>query len=140
MIGKGSCGPMCSVFSITSCRCQDVSMNKTKENHGFYITFPNSSSWGRQYYSWRMSSWHCMGYLICVDELLNAQEYLRIIVDQVYPILLMVYSDKNGYFQQDNASCHVAGIVCRWFSEHIRHLTLLSWPAQPSDLNPGEIV
>lgn len=68
----------------------------------------------------------------------NVQAYLSVIVDQVYPVMLMVCPARDGYFQQDNASCHKVGIVRKWFKEHGRDFTLLSRPAQSPDHNPSE--
>lgn len=87
---------------------------------------------------WGMFSWYCMGPLIPVPQRLNAQGYLSIIADQVHPFMSMVYSGGDGYFQQDNAPCHKAGIVLRWFEEHDGEFNLLRWPAQSPDLNPIE--
>ena len=87
---------------------------------------------------WGMFSWHCMGPLIPVEQRLNGEGYLSVIADQVHPIMLMVYPAGDGYFQQDYAPSHKAGIVLSWFEEHDREFTLLRWPAQSPDLNPIE--
>ncbi len=44
----------------------------------------------------------------------------------------------DGYFQQDNASCHKAQTISDWFLEHDYEFTLLKWPPQSPDLNPIE--
>ncbi len=49
-----------------------------------------------------------------------------------------VYPSSDGYFQQDNASCHKAQIISDWFLEHDNEFTLLKWPLQSPDLNPIE--
>ncbi len=49
-----------------------------------------------------------------------------------------VYTSSDGYFQQDNASCHKAQIISDWFLEHDNEFTLLKCPPQSPDLNPIE--
>ncbi len=49
-----------------------------------------------------------------------------------------VYPSSDGYFQQDNASCHKAQIISDWFLEHYNEFTLLKCPSQSPDLNPIE--
>ncbi len=49
-----------------------------------------------------------------------------------------VYPSSDGYFQQDNVSCHKAQIILDWFLEHDDEFTLLKWPPQSPDLNPIE--
>ncbi|GFV99525.1 hypothetical protein TNCV_5078891 [Trichonephila clavipes] len=50
---------------------------------------------------------------------MNVQGYLSVIVDQVHPIMLVVYTARGS-------------------KEHDRNLTLPYWPAQSPDLNPDE--
>ncbi|GFW39215.1 hypothetical protein TNCV_1832041 [Trichonephila clavipes] len=61
----------------------------------------------------------------------------RVITNKVHPVVLMVYSSGNEYFQQDkNAPSHTAGFVHRWLKEHDKDIILFSnWPAQLPDLN-----
>nr|KAF6360092.1 hypothetical protein mMyoMyo1_011050 [Myotis myotis] len=87
---------------------------------------------------WGMFSWHDLGLLICVEQCLNSTTYLSIVADQVYPIMLMVYPNGDGFFQQGNAPCHDACIVWEWFKEHEGDFTLLRWPPQSPDVNPIE--
>nr|KAF6360073.1 hypothetical protein mMyoMyo1_011031 [Myotis myotis] len=98
----------------------------------------NPSSWWGQCYGLGMFSWHDLGPLIHVEQRLNSTTYLSIVADQVHPIMLMVYPNGDGFFQQDNAPCHGARIVQEWFQEHEGDITLLRWPPQSPDLNPIE--
>ncbi|GFX71764.1 hypothetical protein TNCV_4132101 [Trichonephila clavipes] len=52
--------------------------------------------------------------------------------------MLMEYPDGDGYVQQDIASCHIAGIVRRWFKDPDRDFISLSWFVKSSDSNPIE--
>jgi len=38
----------------------------------------------------------------------------------------------------NNAPCHKARIISKWFLEHDNEFTVLKWPTQSSDLNPIE--
>ena len=44
--------------------------------------------------------------------------------------------DNHFIFQDDNAPCHRALKVQRWYEQH--NITRISWPAQSPDLNPIE--
>nr|KAF6369233.1 hypothetical protein mMyoMyo1_010611 [Myotis myotis] len=87
---------------------------------------------------WGMFSWHDLGLLIHVEQRLTSTTYLSIVADQVHPIMLMAYPNGDGFFQQDNAPCHGAGIVQEWLQEHQGDFTLLRWPPQSPNLNPIE--
>ncbi|GFS81257.1 hypothetical protein TNCV_1224661 [Trichonephila clavipes] len=69
---------------------------------------------------------------------LNAQRYLSVTSDQVHLLKITKYSDKDGYFQQDNAFCYTAGIVPRCFKQKDGNLTLLIWPTESPDFNRFE--
>ncbi|GFU57252.1 DDE_3 domain-containing protein [Trichonephila clavipes] len=50
----------------------------------------------------------------------------------------IVFPQKDGIYQQDNAKCHTAGSVREWFEENQSKFTVLPWPANSPDLNPIE--
>ncbi len=87
---------------------------------------------------WGIFYWHTLGPLVPIEHSLNATAYLSIVVDHVHPFLTTVYLSSDGYFQQDNASCHKAQIISDWFLEHDNEFTSLKWPPQSPDLNPTE--
>jgi len=76
--------------------------------------------------------WHTLGPLVPIGHRLNATAYLSIVSDHVHSI--MAASD--GYFQQDNALCHKAGIISNWFLEHDNEFTGLK--KKSPDLIPIE--
>lgn len=49
------------------------------------------------------------------------------IADLVYRLMFMIYPNSDGYFQQDNSSCHNIGIAHDWFEENEGKFTLLRW-------------
>uniref|UniRef100_A0AAY5F1C5 Transposase Tc1-like domain-containing protein n=1 Tax=Electrophorus electricus TaxID=8005 RepID=A0AAY5F1C5_ELEEL len=87
---------------------------------------------------WGMLSWHALGSLIPVDENLEAPAYLNILGDQVHPFMTIMYPKGDGYFQQDNTSCHGATSVCEWFEEHSSEMSIMTWPPQSPDISPVE--
>ncbi len=87
---------------------------------------------------WRIFSWHNLGPLLPIEHRLNTTAYLSIVADHVHPFMTTVYPSSDGYFQQDNASCHKAQIISDWFLEYDNEFTLLKWPPQSPDLNPIE--
>ncbi len=76
-------------------------------------------------------SWHTLGPLVPIEHRLNSS----IVADHVHPFRTTVSPSSDGYFQQDNASCHKAQIISDWFLEHDNEFTLLKWPPQSPDLN-----
>ncbi len=87
---------------------------------------------------WRIYSWHNLGPLLPIEHRLNTTAYLSIVADHVHPFMTTVYQSSDGYFQQDNASCHKAQIISDWFLEYDNEFTLIKWPPQSPDLNPIE--
>lgn len=52
-----------------------------------------------------------MGPLIPVEQCLDDAGHISVITDQVHPVILMAYSARDGYFQQDNVPCPRA-VLC----------------------------
>ncbi len=71
--------------------------------------------------------WHTLGPLVPIEHHLNATAYLSIVADHLHPFMTTVYPSSDGYFQQDNASCHKAHIISDWFLEHDNEFTLHKW-------------
>ncbi len=60
---------------------------------------------------WGIFSWYTLGTLVPIEHLLNATAYRSIVTDHVYPYMTTLYPFPDGYFQQDNAPCHIAQII-----------------------------
>jgi len=58
---------------------------------------------------------------------LNTTAYLSIVYDHVHPFMATMYPSSDGYFQQDNASCHKARIISNWFLELDNVFTVLNF-------------
>ncbi|KAL6096962.1 uncharacterized protein ACO6RY_06163 [Pungitius sinensis] len=87
---------------------------------------------------WGIFSWHSLGPLVPIEHRCNATAYLSIVADHVHRFMTTMYPTSDGYFQQDNAPCHKAGIISDWFLEHDNEFAVLKWPPQSPDLNPIE--
>ncbi len=73
-------------------------------------------------------SWHTLGPLVPIEHRLNATAYLSIVADHLHPFMTTVYPSSDGYFQQNNASCHKIQIISDWILEHHNEFSLLKWP------------
>ncbi len=87
---------------------------------------------------WAMFCWETLGPGIHVDVTLTRTTYLNIVADQVHPFMTMVFPDGSSVFQQNNAPCHMAEIVQKWFEEHDKEFKLLTRTPNSPDLNPIE--
>ncbi len=77
---------------------------------------------------WGIFSWYTLGPLVPIEHRLNVTAYLSIVADHVHPFMTTVYPSSDGYFQQDNASCHKAQIISDWFLEHDNEFNLQKKP------------
>lgn len=86
--------------------------------------------------------WGCLGQLgagCCTTYKgrLKAKGYLDILENQLIPSLDVIKpANDQCIFQQDNAPCHTAKIIERWFKEN--KIEKVDWPANSPDLNPIE--
>ena len=56
---------------------------------------------------------------------INSQNYLNILVNQIHPIILELFSDENGIFLDNNALIHMTKVVNDWLRD-VEHL-IWSW-------------
>ena len=85
--------------------------------------------------AWGIFSWHTLGLLVPTEQRLNSTAYLSIVTDYVCPFMTTVDPSTEGFFHQDNASCHRAQTISNWFLENDNTFTVLQWPPQSPDLN-----
>ena len=85
--------------------------------------------------------WGCMcfagvGTLTDVEGIINAQKYINIIDNNLWPVIARHFPNENYIFMDDNAPVHRARVVREYMeTNNINHT---EWPAQSPDLNPIE--
>jgi hypothetical protein len=67
---------------------------------------------------------------------MNAEQYIEILQDTMYPSARALFRDGNFIFQQDNDPKHTARATKEWF--RWTRTKVLAWPAQSPDMNPIE--
>lgn len=85
--------------------------------------------------------WGCMSYngpgpLVPIEGMMNSDKYIALLERRVVPLLLQMFPESNGIFQQDSAPCHTSKKCKNFFSEN--KITVLEWPGNSPDLNPIE--
>ena len=83
---------------------------------------------------WGSMTFHAYGPLVTVDGSQNQHTYQQLLRDYVVPEFEA--SEVELVFQQDNAPCHTAGSVKRFFEN--QRWNVLDWPPQSPDLSPIE--
>lgn len=81
-------------------------------------------------------SWYGAGPLVKVDGAMNADRYCDILDNHVLPTLWPTYGMDDCWYQDDNATCHVARRTLDWYVNN--NVKRMEWPAQSPDLNPIE--
>ena len=85
--------------------------------------------------------WGCMaangvGRLEVVSGMMNGTKYIDVLERKMLPRARSLFSDNQWIFQDDNAPCHRAKKVQKWYESH--QVERMEWPAQSPDLNPIE--
>lgn len=83
--------------------------------------------------------WGCfflydMGTLIANRDRLNAETYCTLLDNHVLPTLWQFYEVYPSYFQDVNATCHVARTTMAWYGDI--EVQRLDWSAHCPDLKP----
>ena len=64
---------------------------------------------------------------------INAEKYISILDDQLWPVIARHFPDNSYTFQDDNAPVHHARVVERY--KHQNNIRGMIWPAQSPDIN-----
>ena len=106
-----------------------------KEAYDPTCILPTVKHGGGSVMIWGAISWKSAGPMISLHGRINSRDYLRILSDQVHPMVRELFPDGDAFFQDDNAPIHTARIVKQWYDEHSDELEHLIWPPQSPDLN-----
>ena len=79
-----------------------------------------------------------VGTLAKVDGNINAEKYIGILEDNIWPVIVRHFPNNNYIFQDDNAPVHWAHVTRQYCATN--GLKCMSWPAQSPDLNVIENV
>lgn len=105
-----------------SVKREDLPFNVKSQNQGVSVMF------------WGCFSKQGLGPLVVIDETLNSQNYRDLLEECLLPEIQKC--DVPMVFMQDNAPCHKAAHVLKFFEDN--GISTLDWPAQSPDLNPIE--
>lgn len=84
---------------------------------------------------WGAISWKSAGPMISLHGRITSHDYIKILSDQIHPMVQELFTEGNAVFQDDNAPIHTARIVSEWHDEHSEEVEHLIWPPQSPDLN-----
>ena len=82
---------------------------------------------------WGCVTYDGVGTLTPVNGTIDAQAYINILDDNLWPVIAKNFADKPYVFQDDNAPVHRARSVMTYMEEN--HVNTTTWPAQSPDLN-----
>ena len=85
---------------------------------------------------WGCFSGKGLGPLVMVEGKMNRLDYIRILDENLLPLIRKKFHNKNYSFQDDNAPIHTAKDVKNWMIK--KKINVLDWPSQSPDLNPIE--
>jgi transposase len=105
-----------------STKREDMEINSQIHSGGFSVMF------------WGCMSKLGLGPLVALEGNMTADRYVELLRDTLIPELEA--AGKEMVFMQDNAPCHKAKRVMKYFQEN--NIMTLDWPAQSPDMNPIE--
>jgi hypothetical protein len=94
------------------------------------------TSYPKKILIWACISTHGPGPIRLLETTMNAARYLDVLQNDLLPQIASWYPNNNFIFQQDNAPCHKALCVRRFFIDH--DINVLDWPPYSPDLSPIE--
>lgn len=74
---------------------------------------------------WTTFLWTSLGFVVVIEQIMNATDYLNITVDHLNNFMLSVFQNGNGSLCAWNVPCHVTRFVLDWFQEHNIQFQLL---------------
>ncbi|KAI4891859.1 hypothetical protein NFI96_010937 [Prochilodus magdalenae] len=99
-------------------------------------TIPTVKHEGGGIMLWGCFSAHGTGRLHCIKERMTGAMYCEILGNNLLPSVRALKMGHGWVFQHDNDPKHTARITKEWLRK--KHIKVLEWPSQSSDLNPIE--
>jgi hypothetical protein len=87
---------------------------------------------------WGCISWYGPGTLCKVQDNINAQKYINILDNHLWPVIARHFPAHNYVFQDDNAPVHRAHVEQEY--KHANNIRGMVLPAQSPDINIIETV
>jgi hypothetical protein len=85
---------------------------------------------------WECITWIGVGTLTVVNGSKNANKYIDILEEQLWPVVVKQYPNNNYIFQDDNAPVHRTCIVQEYKQKNKQtEFQVCFWPAQSPDAN-----
>ncbi|GFV00584.1 DDE_3 domain-containing protein [Trichonephila clavipes] len=81
---------------------------------------------------WGCMSSHGFGRLHIVSGTVKAMDYIEILQNKLLPTARDLFGNQSWIFQDDNAPCHRAKVVQKWYR---LYLNRMNWSGQSPDLN-----
>ena len=85
---------------------------------------------------WGQFSFYGAGKLHICESNMNKEQYLDVLKNRLLPQMEEWRANDVCTFMQDNAPCHTAKIIKKFFED--QHINVLDWPGNSPDLNPIE--
>ena len=82
---------------------------------------------------WAAMSCYSLGPIIILNVRITASDCVGILVNQVHPMVQMLFPMDDASFQDDSSPIHTARSVQSWFEKHEDALQHHPWPAQSPD-------
>ena len=98
------------------------------ERHNIENIVPSVKHGGGGIMVWGCFSGRGMGPLVRVDGKINHQDYIRILDENLLPLMQSDFNGKGYAFQDDNAPVHIAKGVANWIEE--RKIKILPNPIE----------
>lgn len=79
-----------------------------------------------------------MGTLVPIDGNIDSRKYVKVLDENLWPVVCKNFAGRQFIFQDDNAPVHRSLLTRLWKKEH--HISSFTWPAQSPDINVIENV
>jgi len=74
-----------------------------------------------------------VGTLVPIDGNIYSRKYVKVLDENLWPVVCKKFSGRQFIFQDDNAPVHRSLLTRLWKKE--QHISSFAWPAQSADIN-----